>query len=47
MKKENIYSANRKVLLVFHPAYTYRQIKSNGLEIFVESRDAAQFLMKY
>jgi glycosyltransferase involved in cell wall biosynthesis len=42
MKRENIYSVNRKVLLVFDTAYTYRHIKSNGLEIFVESRNAAQ-----
>ena len=35
-------SNKKKVLLVFHTAYTFRQIKNNGLEVFVESRNVAQ-----
>jgi len=42
MKKRNIYSANHKVLLVFHTAYTFEQIKNNVLEVFVETRNFAQ-----
>jgi glycosyltransferase involved in cell wall biosynthesis len=33
---------NRKVLLVFHTAYTYQIIKDLGLEIFVTARNSAE-----